>query len=1030
MFRRLFTLIAVALLVFADQTPQTLPFTQNWSSTGLITANDNWSGVVGIEGYLGQDITTSTGIDPQTLLAVSTVASDLDVIANQTNPNTLANGGVAEFDAIANPSIALNGSGTADAPYLLVTLNTSGQSNINVAYNLRDLDGSTDNAVQPVALQYRVGNSGNFTNVAAGFVADATTGPSLATLVTPVSATLPAAANNQPLVQVRIITANAAGNDEWVGVDDINITGTPIPRTLSISDVTLSEGNAGTTNYNFTVNLSQPAAAGGVTFDIATADNTATTANNDYVLKALTGQTILSGQSTYNFTVVVNGDTTPEVNETFFVNVTNVVGADAGDTQGLGTITNDDILAISQIQGNGATTPMPGAVVTTAGIVTGVRSNGFYIQSTDASADADPNTSEGIFVFTSTTPPAGAVVGNFVQVIGTVAEFGTTNQVTELTGPTVSVLSTGNPLPAAVTLTAANLTAAGGLLQLERFEGMRVQIGSLTVVQGTDGNVSEANATSTSTGEFYAVITGTATPFREPGIASGLTVPLCAAGSGCAIPVWDKNPELVLVDSDRLGGSAIEVASGNLVTGLVGVVEHAATGYAIYRDGSVTPGVSGAAVPVAAPAASAGEVTIAAANLERFFDTIDDSGVSDVALTSTAFNNRLNKLSLYVRDYLRTPDVVAVSEVENLATLQAAATRINNDAVAALAPNPLYEAHLVEGFDPGGIDVGFLVKKATTTWTEVVQEGAAETFIDPTDGSVDLLNDRPPLRFTGETTRNGQTVAFTVYANHLRSLNGVDTDARVRAKRKAQAESLANKVQARQALNPNELIAVVGDMNAFQFNDGYVDVIGTIAGAPTAPAQVQVASSDLVNPNLRNALEVMPADQRYSYKFEGSAQILDHGLMTEPMFKKLTRAQYVRVNADFPESLRNNSTVPTRLSDHDGLLLAVTSAAEVTSSAAFTSSNILFNRSTNLYQIVVVIRNTSANPITGPMQLVIAGLPNGVTLTNSSGQNAQGNFYTVAGGLAPNATANVTLLISNPARVPIFYTPRLFSGTF
>src|SRR6185369_6354758 len=56
-----------------------------------------------------------------------------------------------------------------------------------------------------------------------GFVADATTGPSLATKVTPVSVTLPAAADNQPLVQVRIITTNAIGNDEWVGIDDLLI---------------------------------------------------------------------------------------------------------------------------------------------------------------------------------------------------------------------------------------------------------------------------------------------------------------------------------------------------------------------------------------------------------------------------------------------------------------------------------------------------------------------------------------------------------------------------------------------------------------------------------------------------------------------------------------------------------------------------------------------------------------------------------------------------------------------------------------
>ena len=209
--------------VSANNAPQTLPFSQNWTNTGLITANDDWSGVLGIEGYLGQDITTATGVDPRSLLTTSGSGTDLDVIANQTSPDTLTNGGVAEFE-VANPSIALNGSGTADAPYILIYLNTTGQSNIRVAYNLRDLDGSVDNSIQPVALQYRVGSTGNFINVAGGFVADATTGPSQATLVTAVAATLPAAANNQAQVQVRIITSNAVGNDEWVAVDDISVT--------------------------------------------------------------------------------------------------------------------------------------------------------------------------------------------------------------------------------------------------------------------------------------------------------------------------------------------------------------------------------------------------------------------------------------------------------------------------------------------------------------------------------------------------------------------------------------------------------------------------------------------------------------------------------------------------------------------------------------------------------------------------------------------------------------------------------------
>lgn len=80
-------------------------------------------------------------------------------------------------------------------------------------------------AVQPFALQYRIGNSGNYTNLPAGFVADASNDGS-STLVTPVSVNLPAVLENNPLVQLRIVTSNAIGNDAMVGIDDISVTGT------------------------------------------------------------------------------------------------------------------------------------------------------------------------------------------------------------------------------------------------------------------------------------------------------------------------------------------------------------------------------------------------------------------------------------------------------------------------------------------------------------------------------------------------------------------------------------------------------------------------------------------------------------------------------------------------------------------------------------------------------------------------------------------------------------------------------------
>lgn len=197
-------------------------FSQNWTNTSLITVNDNWSNVPSMIGYRGDDLVTLTGVDPQTILAAG-ITTPVNVFANQSP--TATSGGLLEVDqSIANPTIAMQGSNTADAPFLLMFINTTGVTGVRVKYLLRDLDASTDNSTQPIALQYRIGNTGDFTNISAAFVADASSGPSLATLETQVNIVLPAACNNQAELQLRIITANAAGNDELIGIDDIEIS--------------------------------------------------------------------------------------------------------------------------------------------------------------------------------------------------------------------------------------------------------------------------------------------------------------------------------------------------------------------------------------------------------------------------------------------------------------------------------------------------------------------------------------------------------------------------------------------------------------------------------------------------------------------------------------------------------------------------------------------------------------------------------------------------------------------------------------
>jgi uncharacterized protein with beta-barrel porin domain len=110
---------------------------------------------------------------------------------------------------------------------------------------------------------------------------------------------------------------------------------------LSINDVTLNEGDSGTTAFTFTVSLNAPAGPGGVSFNLATANGSAT-AGSDYTAQTVTGQTIAAGSTSATFTVPVLGDTLNEPNETFVVNVSSVTGATVADAQGVGTIINDD----------------------------------------------------------------------------------------------------------------------------------------------------------------------------------------------------------------------------------------------------------------------------------------------------------------------------------------------------------------------------------------------------------------------------------------------------------------------------------------------------------------------------------------------------------------------------------------------------------------------------------------------------------------------------------------------------------------
>jgi predicted extracellular nuclease len=746
-------------------------------------------------------------------------------------------------------------------------------------------------------------------------------------------------AASAPSITTSITRKNGGCKDSDVNAADFDVL-TPLARNhnstfnnctadnISINDISLMEGNSGTKTFSFNVSLSSPAPAGGVSFDIATADNTATVANNDYVSKSLNSQIITAGISNYTFSVTVNGDLVDEANENFFVNLSNVFGATVTDAQGQGTILNDDApgIPISTVQGSGNSSALLGQIVTVQGIVTGIRSNGFFMQTPDASVDADPATSEGIFVFTGSVPPGSVAAGNELVVTGTVVEFipsvdPNSQPFTEISiNPFISLQSTGNPLPSAIVLTNTDLLI-NNINNLERFEGMRVQVNSLTCTTPSSGTFDEASATATNTGYFYGVITGTPRPFREPGVQLPDPLPV---GAPANVPRWDTNPEILGIDSKALTGStALNVAGGAIITAITGPLDYVRRYYTIDLDPVATPGISNnSLVYTPVPAATAAEVSIASLNLQRFFDATDDPALIEPILSSTAFNNRLNKASLTIRNVLNDPDVIGVEEVENLSSLQAIAAKVNNDALALGQPNPNYQAYLIEGNDVTGIDVGFLVKSSKINMLSVNQYGKTDTYINPTTGSPVILFDRPPLLLMANFTKAGcvTPIPFTVIINHSASLGNIADladGARARAKRKTQAEYLANFIQGRQVANASEKIITIGHYNAYQLNDGYVDVMGTIKGTPAPADQVVAASADLVDPDLINLTDSYSQTGRYSYNFSGSAMAFDHVLITQNISAQVSAYAVARLGADFPQSYYGDNNRPERLTDHD-----------------------------------------------------------------------------------------------------------------
>ena len=457
-------------------------------------------------------------------------------------------------------------------------------------------------------------------------------------------------------------------------------------------------------------------------------------------------------------------------------------------------------------------------------------------------------------------------VGDLVDVEGTVIEEENTTAISNV-NVVFTVVASDQELPPSIALNEDfPSTQRSFVPDLERVEGMRITFNGLICGPPEDR-------------DWIPVTTQSVRRFREPGILyPGLP----------NLPTWDGNPELFWVDLDALGQSNNRFVGGQMRIQMQGVMVQIDDRYVSFPSNYTLVG-DNLIQPVRPQ--QEGEFTIGCINTFRLIK--DES----------AYEVRVQKMAAYIVQQLRSPDVVALQEVGGVQELEDLAFHIRQ-----LSPASNYQVQFLSS--NGNIHTAFLVQ-STLQELELTQLSKNEFL-----SIGGTLHDRPPLLLTGKIPTDPPT-PLKILNLHLRSLLGITggNSTFVRTKRMEQAFSVASIVQ---DLRDDNLV-VVGDFNAYPFSDGYVDVVNQIAGTPTEGALF--SNQDIVNPPLLKYVDQLPADQRYSYIFEGNAQMIDHCLSTDLSDFVIEDFQFARGNADNSWIYTNSANVLERSSDHDGFVL-------------------------------------------------------------------------------------------------------------
>ncbi|MBU3004380.1 ExeM/NucH family extracellular endonuclease [Paraglaciecola arctica] len=619
------------------------------------------------------------------------------------------------------------------------------------------------------------------------------------------------------------------------------------------------------------------------------------------------GINVLDGQATHD------SSTTPFPLSSFIGN-----GSDAG-----GDIPGEcceEVTFIHQVQGAGDTSPLTGETVLVEGIVSASFTDigGFFVQEEDADMDADPSTSEGIFVSYSGELP---VVGALVSVKGEVSESFARTQLTATVAP--EIISTDTAGATAFTLTLPFADSS----QAESLEGMLVSASQALVVTDSYylGRFGEVTLSSQRLFNPTNVFAPGSIEATELEVANALDRILLDDGSS------EQNPELVVYPTGGLSANNT-LRLGDTVASLTGILDYS---YSEYRVIPTQDPTFVATNPrTAEPDLNLGNLTVASLNVLNFFNTLDldvdicgPAGDAECRGADSSFEYERQLAKTVAAIVAMDADIVGLMEIENDGFTEDSAIveLVNNvNAIMGEATYAIVETGGTIGTD--AITVALIYKPS------VVVQSAAPTILDSSnsisdnDGVLFLdTKNRPSLVQKFALVENGEELVVSV--NHLKS-KGSSCGAGDDDTTTGQGNCNLTRTRAAQALTAfiteqfgDTPALIIGDLNAYAKEDPITAIL-------------DAGYTDLAN--------AFVGDEAYSYSFDGLLGYLDHALASDTLLPKVIDAVEWHINADEPIVLDYNveykkdshldsyfSDDAYRMSDHDPVVISILLESEV-----------------------------------------------------------------------------------------------------